>query len=164
MLNQIRRPPAGPLPREAHRRREDALAALARLHGARDEGFPVADALDVVEDGDLRVAGEDKVAVHAVDCEVRRDGRLRRGEALRDGGAAEDAARPRRVPEGPGVGVDVGADVGEGQEGEDGFDGRVRGVRGEGFDEGVVFGHGCGCGCGWDGGGLGGGVGECGLR
>ena len=115
MLDEVRRPAPGPLPREAHCRREDALPALPRLHGARDEGFPVADALDVVEDRDLAVARQHEVAVHAVDREVRGDGGLGRGEALRDGGAAEDAARAGRVPEGAGVGVDVGADVGEGE-------------------------------------------------
>ena len=95
----------------------------------------------MVQDRDGGVAGEDEVAVHAVDGEVGRDGGLRRGEALRDGGATEDAARARRVPERAGVGVDVRADVGEGEEGEDRFDGGVGGVGRKGLDEGGVFGH-----------------------
>ena len=49
---------------------EDWLAALAGLHGSCCKGFAFADVLDVVEDGDGGVAGEDEVAVHAVDSEV----------------------------------------------------------------------------------------------
>lgn len=74
--------------------------------------------------------------MHAVDGEVRWDGGLGCGETLRDGRAAEDAARPRRVPEGPGVGIDVRADISQREEGEDGFDGGVVRARGEGLDEG----------------------------
>ena len=65
-----------------------------------------------------------------MDCEVGGDRGLRCGEALRDGGAAEDAARAGRVPEGAGVGEEVWANVGEGKEGEDILNG---GVVGEGF-------------------------------
>ena len=65
-----------------------------------------------------------------MDGEVGGDRGLGCGEALRYGGAAEDAACAGRVPEGAGVGEEVGADVGEGEEGEDVLDG---GVVGEGF-------------------------------
>ena len=131
---------------EGHGGGEDDAAALAGLDGTGDEGFPVANALDVVEDRDVGVAREDEVAVHAVDGEVERDGGLRSAEALSDGSAAIDAAGAGRVPEGAGIGVDVGADVGEGEEGEDVLD---RAVVGEGFgrfDQGRVFRHCGGCG------------------
>ena len=141
MLDQIPWPPATALFREAHRRREDGFAPLPRLDSACREALAVADALDVVEDGDGGVAGEDEIAVHAVDGEVGRDGGLGGGEALGDGSAAEDAAGAGRVPELAGVGVDVRANVGEGQEGEDGFDGGVGWVRREGLDQSRVFGH-----------------------
>ena len=60
----------------------------------------------MVENGDLRVAGENEVAVHAVDEEDgvvvggrgRGDGPLGCGEGLRDGGAAVDAAGAGGVP------------------------------------------------------------------
>lgn len=45
--------------------------------------------------------------MHAVDGEVRGDGALGGGEALRDHGTAVDAARSRWVPEWAGVGVDI---------------------------------------------------------
>ena len=73
----------------------------------------------------LAVPREHEIAVHGVHGEVSGDGGLCGREALGDGGAAEDAARAGRVPEGAGVGVDVRADVGEWEEGEDGFDGGV---------------------------------------
>ena len=95
----------------------------------------------MVEDWNGRVAGKDKVTVHAVDGEVGRDCGLGSGEALRDGSATEDTARSGRVPEWAGIGVDVGADIGEWEEGEDGFDGGVGRIGWEGFDEGRVFGH-----------------------
>lgn len=110
--------------------REDALAPLPRLDGPRDEGLAVADPLDVVQDGDLRVARQDKVTVHAVDREVGRDGRLRRREALRDGRPAVDASRPRRVPQRSRVCKDVRPNVDEREELEDVFD---RGVVREGL-------------------------------
>lgn len=54
--------------------------------------------LNVVEDGDGRVAGEDEVAVHGVDGEVGWHGSLGCSEALCDHGAAVDAARSGGVP------------------------------------------------------------------
>jgi hypothetical protein len=63
--------------------------------------------LDVVEDRQGGVAREHKVAVHAVDREVFRDGKLCGREALGYYGAAVDASRPRGVPEGAGVGEDI---------------------------------------------------------
>lgn len=54
--------------------------------------------LNVVEDGNGRVAGEDEVAVHGVDGEVGGHGSLGCGEALGDHGAAVDAAGSGRVP------------------------------------------------------------------
>lgn len=95
------------LARERESGGEDAFPLLPRLDSARGEGFPGAHVLDVVEDGDGRVACEHEVAVHAVDGEVWWDGELRRGEALGYDGAAVDAAGAGGVPEGAGVGEDV---------------------------------------------------------
>lgn len=63
--------------------------------------------LDVVHDGDLGVAGENEVAVHAVDGKVRWDGSLSGSEALRDDGTAVDTAGSWGMPERSGVGKDV---------------------------------------------------------
>jgi len=90
--------PAAVLPAEAQSGREDGPSALPRLHRAGREALAVANALDVVEDGDLRVARQHEVAVHAVHGEVGGDGALGGGEGLGDGGAAVDAARSRGVP------------------------------------------------------------------
>ena len=93
----------------------------------------------MVEDRDVPVAREHEVAVHAVhgvfvggDCE------LRGGETLGDRGAAEDAAGAGRMPEGAGVGEDVGADVCEWEELECVLNGRVMGKGRGGFDQGCV--------------------------
>jgi len=95
------------LPHERQGGGEDGPPALPRLHGARREGLAFAHVLDVVQHGQRRVARQHEVAVHAVDREVWGHRQLRRGEALRDHGAAEDAAGAWGVPEGPGVGEDV---------------------------------------------------------
>lgn len=85
----------------------------------------------MVEDGDRGVAGEDEVAMHAVDQELgirgrwggRWDRALRGAEALCYDGAAVDAARVAGVPEFAGVGEDV---LGEGLVGcEEGRGGRT---------------------------------------
>lgn len=76
----------------------------------------------MVEDGNRGVAGEDEVAVHAVDQELGIggrfgggwDGALRGAEALCYHGTTEDAAPVGGVPEFAGVGEDVlGRKVGE---------------------------------------------------
>ena len=77
---------------------EDDVASLARLHRPRGEGLARAHLLDVVYDGDLRVAGEHEVAVHGMHGEVGVDRLLGGGQRLRNGGAAKDAAGARRVP------------------------------------------------------------------
>lgn len=59
-----------------------------------------------------------------MDVEVLGDGALGGREALRDDGAAVDAPRAGRVPEGSGVGEEVWVDFGEVREFEDGFDWR----------------------------------------
>jgi len=85
----------------------------------------------MVEDRNRGVAGEDKVAVHAVDQELgiggglegrEWDSSLRGAETLGYDGAAVDAARVAGVPEFAGVGEDVlGGGVGGGvvRRGED---------------------------------------------
>lgn len=47
---------------------EDTAAALTGLDGSSDERAAVTDSFDVVEDWKFCVSGEDKVAVHAMDC------------------------------------------------------------------------------------------------
>ena len=79
--------------------------------------------------------------MHAVDGELERDCGLRGAEALGYRGAAVDAAGTGWVPECAGVGVDVGADVGEGEQGEDVLDRAVVGERFRWFDQGRVFRH-----------------------
>ena len=83
---------------EAERDGEDGPAALPGLHGACGEAAAITHTFNVVYDRDLAVAGEHKIAVHAVDTEVRVDSALRGGEALGDDGAAIDAACARWVP------------------------------------------------------------------
>lgn len=61
----------------------------------------------MVKDRNSRVTSEHEIAVHAMDGEVRGDGHLCGCEALRDDGAAVDAARSGWVPEGSRVGEDV---------------------------------------------------------
>lgn len=63
--------------------------------------------LDIVHDGELAVAGQDEVAVHAMHREVARDGPLGGREALCYDRAAVDSAGTWRMPEGPSVGEDV---------------------------------------------------------
>lgn len=92
---------------EAERDGENRPAALSGLHGACGEAAAIAHAFDVVYNGDLAVAGEHKVAVHAVDAELCVNGALRGGETLGDDGASVHAARARWVPERPCVGKDV---------------------------------------------------------
>jgi hypothetical protein len=49
-------------------------------------------------DRDLGVTVEDKVAVHAVHCEVVRHRLLRSSETLRNDCSSVDSSRARRVP------------------------------------------------------------------
>lgn len=95
----------------------------------------------MVDDRDFGVAVQDEVTVHRVHVEVFWDCALGGREALGDDGSAVDSAGSGRVPEGPGVGEEVGVDVGEVGEFEDGFHGGV-GVAGRGWgDEGCGGGH-----------------------
>src|SRR2546423_8155934 len=141
MLDEIPWPSSTPLLGETHGRGEDRLPLLSCLHRPCCEALPISDSFHVVQDRDGGVTGENEVAVHAVDGEVGGNSVLGSGEALRDGGAAENAPRPWRMPEGARVRVDVWADVGEREEGEDGFDRRVGGVWGVRVVEGRVFRH-----------------------
>jgi hypothetical protein len=90
-----------------HCRRENNLASLSSLYCPRYEGATVADVFDVVDYGDVGVAGQNKVAVHAVDGEVLGDGVLSCRKALGYYCAAIDAAGSGRVPQWPRVGVEV---------------------------------------------------------
>lgn len=83
---------------ETQRRCKNGPSALPCLHGSGGEASAGAHALDMVYEGDLGVASENKVAVHTVHEEIVRDGSLCGGEALRDHGAAVDAARAGGMP------------------------------------------------------------------
>lgn len=98
---------AAGLAHEADGRREDALALLPRLHRPRGKRPAVAHALDVVHDGDRGRARQQEVAVARVHQEVVLDRQLRRRQALRNHGAAIDAARAGREPQRARVGEDV---------------------------------------------------------
>ena len=98
---------AAVLPYKRHGRGEYAFPSLPCLYGSRCIGFPFPDVLDIIHNWYLRIPGENEVAMHAVHCEVRRDGTLGCGKALCDYGAAVDAACSGGVPERSGVGVEV---------------------------------------------------------
>jgi hypothetical protein len=83
---------------ETQRRCENGSSALSCLNCSGGEASAGAHALDMIYDGDLGVASKDKVAVHAVHEEVVRYGSLSGGQALRDHGAAVDAARTGGMP------------------------------------------------------------------
>lgn len=95
------------LAHKTYRRGEDALALLPRLHRPRGKGPAVTHALDVVHDGDRRRARQQEIAVARMHQKVVLDRQLRRRQALRNHGAAIDAARPRRQPQRTRVGEDV---------------------------------------------------------
>lgn len=83
---------------KTQRRCENGSSTLSCLNGSSSEAAAGAHALDMVYDWDLGVTGENKIAVHAVHEEIIRYSSLRRGEALRDHGAAVDAARTGGMP------------------------------------------------------------------
>lgn len=99
--------PAAVDPAEAQGGGENGPAALSRLHCARDETSTIADPFNVVKNRQLGVAGENKVAVHAVDGEIVGNGAHGGRKTLGDGGAAIDAACAWRVPEGTGICEDI---------------------------------------------------------
>ena len=98
---------AGGVAHEGGGRGEDAAAALAGLDGPRREGPAVAHLLDVEEDGQLGGAGQEEVAVAAVDEEISGDGPLRGSQTHGDYGTAVDAAGAWGVPWLARVGEDV---------------------------------------------------------
>jgi hypothetical protein len=61
---------------KTQRRCENRSSALSCLNGSSGEASAGAHALDMIYDWDLGVAGEDKIAVHAVHEEVIRDSSL----------------------------------------------------------------------------------------
>lgn len=61
-------------PAEAQGGGEDWPAPLTCLHGPSDKAPSIAHPLNMIENGNFRVAGKDKVAVHAVNSEVGGDG------------------------------------------------------------------------------------------
>lgn len=89
---------------ETQRSGENGPSALSGLHGPRDEAPSVTHALDMVEDGDLRVSGQNKVAMHTVDGEIGGYGPHGRGKGLGYRGSAIDTACPWRMPEGTSIG------------------------------------------------------------
>lgn len=82
---------------------ENRSTALPSLHRAGGETSTVADSLDVVDDGDFRVAGQNEIAMHAVDGKIIGDSSHRGGKRLGDGGTAVNASCARRMPKRPGV-------------------------------------------------------------
>lgn len=67
---------------EAQRSREDGPAALSSLYSPRHKAPSVAHSLDMIEDRQLGVSGQHKVAVHAMYGKVIGDGSHCGGEAL----------------------------------------------------------------------------------
>jgi hypothetical protein len=96
---------------ETQRCCEDWATSLPRLDSPCDVASTVADSFDVIDNGNFRIAGKNKVAVHAVNGKVGRDGSHRRGKTLGDCGAAIDSAGSWRMPEGASVGKDILSDI-----------------------------------------------------
>lgn len=88
---------------ETQRGGEDGPPALSGLYSPRDKTPSVANTLDMVEDGDGGVSGQNEVAVHAVDGKIVGHGSHGRGQGLGYRGSAIDTACSRRMPEGTGV-------------------------------------------------------------
>jgi len=93
---------------------EDASSSLARLDGSGDEGFSVSNSLDVVEDGDFGVAGEDEIAVHRVHgVFLGGDRELGCAQTLCYGCSSVDTAGAGWVPEWTSICKDVWTNIGE---------------------------------------------------
>lgn len=97
----------GSLTDEADGGGEDAGSLLPSLNCARRVRSTITDALDVVQDGRLGRSREEKVAVARVNEKSLWHRLLRGGEALRDDGAAIDAAGAWGMPLGARVCEDV---------------------------------------------------------
>ena len=95
------------LPRKRHCGGEDTLAALAGLDCAGSKGLALTHVLDVVDDGDCGIAGENEVAVHAVHAEVGGNSALSGGETLCDDGSSVHTSCSGWMPEGAGIGIQV---------------------------------------------------------
>jgi hypothetical protein len=67
-------------------KRENRLAVLDRLDAARGEAAAIADALDIIDDRDFRIAGEQKIAME------------RMGRPTLDGAACSDKRLPDDLP------------------------------------------------------------------
>lgn len=83
---------------EFHNSRTDQLVALLCVHCPNRFLRAVDDPLDMIENGPLAVAGEDKVAVHAGWGHVGWDSELSSGQGLRDDDAAKDATAAGGAP------------------------------------------------------------------
>lgn len=98
--------PSATFSNKTQRRGKYTFPFLPRLHCSRYEAFAVSNSFDVINDWDCRVAGEDEVAVHAMDKEDgvavggrgRGDALLSGGETLSNYGATVDSARAGWVP------------------------------------------------------------------
>ena len=117
------------------------MPALPCLHSPRSETPTLPYILHMIDDRDFGISVQDKVAVHGVDVEVFGHRALGGGQALCYDGSAVDSAGSWGVPEGTRVGEEVGVDVGEVGEFEDGFHGGVRVAGGWWGDEGRCGGH-----------------------
>src|SRR5204863_5588954 len=70
---------------------EDRLAVLDADDAARGKALAIADAVDLVDDRDRRIAGPQEIAVQRVDMAVAVDRAGCRDQGLADDEAAEDA-------------------------------------------------------------------------
>lgn len=92
---------------EAERCCEDGPSALSRLHGSGRKALAGTHALDMIDNGEVRVTSKHEITVHAVDEEMFGHGALGGGEALRDHRASVHAPRAGRMPKGTSVGENI---------------------------------------------------------
>ena len=77
---------------------KDGFVPLPSLHCARRERLPISYELYMVDDRYIGVAGENEIAVHAVDGERIWNGLLSGGETLRNDRTAINTSGSGRMP------------------------------------------------------------------